>query len=261
LCYYLIMFTWAKQRQFYYLLGVFTFFAIIGLIIFLIYRPIPNCFDNKKNQDEVGIDCGGVCAKACAEQTQPLKIYWVRPLKVSDGWYDVVAQVENLNIGLGTRKLNYTFYLYDADNILITKRSGSTFVNSGEKFVIFESRVDVGVKEVKRAFLELSDQVVWEKVASLPKNIFLEKKSFVNEPKPVLDLLVSNDGLQMLKNIQVLAVLADANGNTFAASETMVDTLEPNSQQEAYFAWPTSFAEEPSFVDTYWRLNAFTLAN
>lgn len=255
------MLTWAKQRQLYYLLGIFTFFAIIGLILFFVYKPIPSCFDGKQNQDEAGIDCGGVCAKACSEQISPLKVYWARPLAVSPGWYDLVAQVENLNVNLGTRELAYTFYLYDVDNILITKRSGSTFANPGEKFVIFESRVETGSREARRAFIEFSTQTIWERIGHISKNIYLEKKDFINEPKPTLRLSVSNDGLQTVGPIQILAVLSDINGNALAASATNIDVLDPNSQQETYFTWPTAFSENPSFIETSWRLNAFALTN
>lgn len=257
LCYHLVMFSWAKMRQVYYALGVITFFALIGLILYLIYRPVPNCFDNQKNQNELGVDCGGICTKACAEQIKPLKIYWARPLLVTRGWYDLVAQVENLNVDFGVRDVPYTFYLYDADNVLITKKTGTTFVNAGERFLIFNSRVETGEKEIKKAFLEFSPDLAWERAKSLSKDISLERKNYTNTPKPSLRLVAHNDGLQTIKDIQILTVLSDINSNAFAASATVIDKLEPSSQKDAYFTWPTPFVDDPVTVDSYWRINTF----
>jgi len=255
------MVTWARQRQFSYIFGILAFLAVLSLIIFMVYQPRPTCFDNKQNQDEKGVDCGGVCVKACASQVRELKIYWARPLKVALGWYDLSALVENLNQNLGAREVNYTFSLYDTNNVLITKRTGTTYVNPGEKFAIFESRIETGAREAQKAFLEFSSPLVWEKAVTMPKNIYLEKRDFVNTPKPELHYTVTNGGLKQVKNLQITVVLSDINGNSFAVSATKIDSLEPNAKQEIYFTWPTPFVENPTYVDTYWRLNTFEIAN
>ena len=43
----------------------FFYLAILVSLIWLVYsfefKPAPNCFDGKKNQEETGIDCGGSC--------------------------------------------------------------------------------------------------------------------------------------------------------------------------------------------------------
>lgn len=253
------MVTWARQRQFSYIFGLIAFFFIVGLILFLIYQPKPTCFDSKQNQNEAGIDCGGVCVKACASQARDLKIYWVRPLLVSPGWYDLSALVENLNSDLGARAVPYTFFLYDVNNVLIAKRSGLTYVNPGEKFAIFKSRIDTGERVAQKAFLEFSTPFEWEKAEPMPRTIYLEKKGFVNTPKPELHYTVTNGGLRTVSDLQLTVLLSDINNNSFAASATKIDKLEPNAKQEIYFTWPTTFANEPTYIDTYWRLNTFTL--
>jgi len=254
------MASWARQRQFSYLFGILAFFAIVGLIIFLIYKPRPTCFDGKQNQDEKGVDCGGVCAKACASQARELKVYWVRPLKVADGWYDLSALVENLNQNLGARRVDYTFSLYDTNNIIITKRVGATYINPGEKFAIFESRIDTGERQVGKAFIEFLTPT-WERAKTVPKTIYLEKINFTNTPKPQLHYTVTNGGLKVASNLQISTLLSDINGNSFAASATKIDKLEPNGKQDVYFTWPVPLVADPTYIDTYWRLNTFTLVN
>ncbi len=249
--------SWARQRQLNYLTTVVAFLALVGLVIYFVYKPVPTCFDGRQNQDEEGVDCGGVCSLACSNQIQALKIDWVRPLKVEDGWYDLTAQVENLNQNLGNRYLPYIFSVYDTDNVLITKREGVTFANAGEKFVIFEGRVITKDRSVGKVFVEFPTSTPWEKAAPVAKDIFIERREFANEPKPVLHLSVGNSSLKTIRDISIITVLSDINNNAFAASETKLDAVEPNSRQETYFTWPEPFSGDPSYVESYWRVNSF----
>ena len=56
--------SWAAKKQLTYLL--FALVAVAGLIAAIwLNITAPSCTDGKQNQDEQGIDCGGVCAKEC----------------------------------------------------------------------------------------------------------------------------------------------------------------------------------------------------
>ena len=252
--------SWARKRQLYYLLGVLAFFAIIGLILFLIYRPRPTCFDGTKNQDETGVDCGGPCSIACAPDVIPLKVDWARPLKVNDGWYDVAALVENENANLGVRKASYTMYLYGKDHSLLAKESGETFVNPAEKFIVFASRLHTGSSLPEQAFVEFDKKLIWEKVVAIPKVINIERKSFINTPKPQLQITVTNLTLDPISNLRVSTVLSDNNNNALAASATLVDKLKAEEIKEIFLTWPIPLLVEPAFFDLYWRLDSFSLS-
>lgn len=251
------MATWSRLRQFNYLFGIFIFFALIGLILFLIYRPRPSCTDEIKNQNETGIDCGGSCSIACPQAVAPLKIYWARPLAVAPGWYDVAAQVENTNFDAGVRQADYTVYLYDNNNSLLTKRTGSTFINPGEKFIIFESRLMTNDREAKLAFIEFSNNLIWEKAEIVPKVITVERGDYVDTPRPQLKIRLTNQTLDILTGIRLAAVLSDSDYNAFAASATLVDKLEANESREVFLTWPNTFPIQSSSFDLYWRLNSF----
>ncbi|MFA6254098.1 MAG: hypothetical protein WC640_02495 [Candidatus Paceibacterota bacterium] len=253
------MFTWARRRQLYYLLGVLAFFAVIGLILFLIYRPRPTCFDGKQNQTETGIDCGGTCALACAPDVIPLKVYWARPLKVNDGWYDVAALVENENLNFGVRRAPYTLYLYDKDHVLLNKQTGETFINPAEKFIVFASRLNTGSSIADQAFLEFGNNLVWEKARPVPRVINIERKNFTNKPRPQLQITVTNLTLDPISNLRVSTVLSDGNNNAMAASATFVDKLKAQETKEIFLTWPIPLPLDPTFFELYWRLNSFDL--
>ncbi len=254
---YLIMATWASKRQLIYFLYVFGFFALIALILYLIYKPVPNCFDKIQNQNESGVDCGGVCQLACEREVLPLKVYWARPLYVADGSYDAMALVENENADLGTREINYTIYLYDKGNLLLGKREGKTFVNAGEKFYIFESLINTDKYVASKAVIQFLPGVIWEKASPVQKNIMLERKDFSRQPTPRLRLQVENTSLNEIQNIKVYTVLSDVNNNAFAGSATFLDKLVGGEKKDVFFAWPKDFTENPSFIDFAWRVNGF----
>ncbi len=258
--YYLFMLSWARKRQIYYFLGVIAFFAVIGLILFFIYKPKPTCFDGKQNQTETGIDCGGTCVLACAPDILPLKIYWVRPLKVNDGWYDAVALVENENINYGVRRAPYTLYLYDKDHILLTKQTGATFINPTEKFVVFANRLNTGSNVATQAFLEFDNKLKWEKAKVVPKVINIERQSFINTPRPRLQITATNLTLDPLTNLRVSTVVADGNNNALAASDTFIDKLKAKEKKDIFFTWPTPLSIDPAFFELYWRLDSFELS-
>lgn len=251
------MATWSSKRQFLYFSYVFGFFAPIAIILLIIYWPRPTCFDQKKNQDETGIDCGGSCQLACTAEVIPLRVYWARPLLVSDGVYDVMASVENGNTTLGAREIKYEIYLYGQNNLLLAKREGKTFVNPGEKFYVFESLINVGKSEATMAVINFSPSAVWEKALAVPKNILLERKDFSRQPTPHLSLQVENTSLNEIQNIKLYAVLSDVNGNAFAGSATVLDRLTGGEKKDVFFTWPKDFTEDPSFIDFGWRINGF----
>lgn len=259
LCYYLIMTTWARRRQLSYLAGVVVFLIALGLILFFIYKPKPSCFDGIQNQGETGIDCGGPCALACSSTVLPLKIYWTRPLKVSDGWYDVVALVENENINLGVRRASYYIYLYDENNLLLSRQAGETFINPAEKFVVFVSRLNTGQSIVGQAFLEFDKNLIWEKSKPVPKLINVEQDSFINEPRPRLQIGLTNLTLDPIFNIRVSTILSDNNNNALAASATFIDKLRAQEKKILSLTWPIPLPIEPSFFELFWRLNSFDL--
>jgi hypothetical protein len=254
------MLTWARRRQLYYLLGILVFFVAIGLVLFLIYRPRPTCFDGKQNQTETGVDCGGSCALACSPDVLPLKIYWTRPLKVNEGWYDVAALVENENLGLGVRSAPYTIYLYSKDHVLLAKQTGETFINPAEKFVIFASRLNTGSSFPEQAFIEFGNNLVWERANRVPKIVNIERKNFINTPRPQLQIKITNLTLDPIIDLRVSTVLSDKNNNALAASATFVDKLRGQEIKEIFLTWPLPLPVDPAFFELFWRLNSFDLS-
>ena len=144
---------WSARKRVFYFLIVFFIVALVVVLFFVINRKAPSCFDNKQNQNETGVDCGGVCEAVCPNEVVNLTTIWVRPFRVSLGNYAAAALVQNSNL-FGVKQLRYRFKLYDSDNLLVNEREGVTYVNPDEQFVIFEPNISTGERDATRAFIE-----------------------------------------------------------------------------------------------------------
>ena len=251
---------WSSRRQLTYLFVIVFFLAILVGLVYLIYKPEPSCFDGIKNQGEEDVDCGGPCALVCKKNALPLKTYWARVFGLKDNLYDAAALVENENPNLGVKNLQYEFQLFDSNNVLLVKRKGETFVNPGEKFVIFESNIESSqTYQATKAFIEIQESPAWEKTPTVPRVISIERIGFNNEPFPTLHLNVKNNSFDNYRQIKISSVLSDQNQNAFAASATFIDELLAGEKKEVFLTWPKSFEVEPSYVDNFWRINSFDL--
>ena len=231
------IFSWGVRRQL-IVIGVFAVFAflVLGGIIYY-FQPEPTCFDNRQNQDEEGVDCGGSCAP-CSEKIHDLTILWSMAFSVREGSYDAAALLDNQNQFLGSKKLVYAFKLYDKDNILIAVRENSTFIGAGEKFIIFEPDFAIQNRIPARAVLELRE-VRWEgaEPEALPIDL-LSKDILLADALPRLDVRIKNLSTNSIQNLEASAIVLDSSGAVLGASRTRLDLLEGLAESHLIFTWP-----------------------
>ena len=231
------IFSWSVRRQLVVIgiFAVFVFLVVGGLIYY--FRPEPTCFDKHQNQDEEGVDCGGSCAP-CSEKIHDLIILWSRVFSVREGSYDAAALVENQNQFLASKKLVYAFKLYDKDNILVAIRENFTFVNAGEKLIIFEPNFPVQNRIPARAVLELRE-VRWEAAEPevLPIDI-LSKDLSLENGSTRLEVRIKNRLSNPISNIEISAAISDASGAVLGVSATKLDLLDIFAESHLVFTWP-----------------------
>ena len=259
------MASWGVKRQLFFLFAGIIFLVVAIGLGFLATKKTPSCFDNKQNQDELGVDCGGVCQSVCFEEARTIderNILWVRPFMVSHGRYGAIALIENPNI-FGARELKYRFKLYDKNNILVKEKEGITYVNPDEQFIIFETNIDTGNRDADSAFLEIESQSLWERFSTEnARPIFSiqnKRPSLISPPAPNVSASLRNDSFVTTKNVEVTAIIFDTQKNAISASRTVVDILTPGESKDIFFTWPEDFVGIPSFVELYPRVNRFSI--
>ena len=153
--------SWSFVRKTEYLGGLLAVVAVfVGSFLWWALDKPPTCSDRTQNQNELGVDCGGVCDLRCASETRRLLTKWVMPLEVSEGFWSVVAYIENPNLNSYADPISYRFKLYDENNALVAERSGNTFIHGDPVVPIFEGGMDTKGKRAVRAFVEFENEPV-----------------------------------------------------------------------------------------------------
>ncbi|OHA59069.1 MAG: hypothetical protein A2571_03480 [Candidatus Vogelbacteria bacterium RIFOXYD1_FULL_44_32] len=253
--------SWRRRRQFSLIMTVVLFFALVGGVFYYFKKPNPSCFDNKKNQTELGVDCGGTCAKVCQTETVALAVLWTRVFEITPGNYSALAYVENANRQFGLPNFTYEFILTDAEGGEITRATGQTFANPKERFMVFSANISAPAGKVARAFVEFPASLVWQRLTKSELKLEVKRKDWQMAPTPNLTAEVLNGEVRDLRQIPVYVVLSDKNGNAISASATFIDEIKGLTATNIYFTWPLPLVENPTFFDFYAHPNLFELSD
>lgn len=237
--------SWASKRKLIYLGSVALIFLILGIWIFVAYfYKAPTCFDGKQNQTELGVDCGGPCNLLCSAQYVPLTVKWSRFFKVTDGVYNVLAYIENPNQNAGANNLDYSFKLYDKNGILLRERFGQTFAPANKIMAVFEPDLQTGNQIPSRVEFSFLSKAVWLKQESMETGLSVSQAVISREDTaPRLSALLTNKIINQINNIEAVAIIYNAEGNTIAFSRTVIDSIASKDSLTINFNWPRPFTE------------------
>jgi hypothetical protein len=244
--------TWAGRRKALYASIVVTFVLCITAVpvYYTFFTDRPTCSDNKQNQNELGVDCGGGCARLCATQVRSPVVLWSRSFKVTDGIYNTVAYIENSNFDAGVDSINYTFELYDDRNVTVARRTGHTFISTNGITPIFEGTIQTGNRVPVRTHFSFTSDPWWRKASNEPGyTVSGQHLTIKDDGTPRVDAIISNDTVVELKNIQVIATIFDIEGNAMASSQTVLAHLPARESAPLVFTWPTPLPREGTRID------------
>jgi len=253
------MVSWSAKRRLTYFIIIFAALVILASAsFFLLFERVPSCFDGIKNQDEEGIDCGGLCDRFCSSQVADLVVLWKRILPAGDGSYDVVARIENPNPNAGIGEIQYLFKLYDRDNILVAKREGKTFVNPNEQFAVLENKVQTGERIPSRVVFTFTETPYWvraDRGQERPLMVVSETRFETVNAKPRVRATIANKSLEEIQDIAMTALLFDDRSNVLAASKTTVGILVQNSSKQISFLFPQPLDNAPARIEILYHIN------
>ncbi len=232
---------WAKRMRLMIVggIGALVFLLVAGVAIAIFYK-VPTCTDQKQNQDEEGIDCGGSCLRICTVQVASPVVLFARPLSVS-GRTDVIAYIQNPNKNAYAKDAPYSIELYGADGALITRMNGTLDIPAGKTIPLFVRAVTKG-SVVMKAFVTVpTDTIVWNKTVgsyTLPE---VKDASLSEGSAPRITAKLQNTTFDPLVEVRAVGVVFDAEGNVIAASETLVPVLKAQSSTPITFTWNEPF--------------------
>lgn len=236
---------WASRRKSVYLgLLVLVLTAVSFGIFWKFWYTTPTCFDGLKNGNETGVDCGGSCTLVCkADILKPIVRWDPRVFEVLPNLWSVLVYVENPNIDTVAVYAPYTFTLYDENNNIILTREGATVLPKNKTVGVFEGSISIdGGKKPKRATFDLRENIVWKKSSKKDSEISITHTPLLRlDSAPRVEANVKNNGIEDIKNIELVIAIFDGQDNAVAASRTFIPTLKKGENSNIFFTWPKPF--------------------
>src|SRR3989344_4314620 len=237
--------SWSLKRRLIYIavvLGV-VFFTII-IPAFLNFSKEPSCIDNKKNQDEKGVDCGGSCSKICESEASLPSVLWSQAFEVAPGVYNVLTLVENSNINSESNSVSYAFILKDSEGNIIAERKGQTFIPNSQTIAIFEQGLRQNGEPVLTEFQFVGTPTWVKKVDPIPDIAIRSQTLSSVETAPRLEVEIENKSLEDVERLEVVAIIFDSQAKPIAFSRTFVDNFDADEVSKVIFTWNQPFDTE-----------------
>lgn len=234
------MSTWSQKRK-KTILGVIALLVLIPIsfIAFKIFYKPATCSDDKQNQNEKGIDCGGVCELFCREETASPVILWQRLFRISDGVYSAAAYIQNPNLGAGAKKVPYRMRVYDEKGVSMYERIGTVDIHPKYSFPIIEAGLLVGERIPTRMTFEFLEDPEWIRESDELLPLTVTNESLSNETTvPRIQATLQNNTVRNIEKVPVAVIVYDNNNNAIAVSKTVVDVVPGSSEAKVVFTWP-----------------------
>ncbi len=208
--------------------------ALIGFgIYFLFFKPAPSCYDGIKNQDEVEVDCGGVCSGVCSTiKIKPLEsVGQILILHPDEEHMSIFAQINNPNLDYAAKSFAYNFSLYDSSDTVVKSFRGSSFIYPGEaKYILVPNFPNVNFSRVSFA-AENPEWVSSQEQKGAPNLVLVGAGVNVKEGKLVVEGNIVNKDIVIVPHVTVLATFTGDLGQVAGASETEVTDLSPGESR------------------------------
>ena len=244
--------SWSSKKKLTYIfVAVLVVTIVLGVVVFFVLYKSPTYQDNKQNQAEEGIDCGGPCLTVCGFEVINPIIHWSRVSKMFEKAYRVTALIENPNVSAEAYAVSYLFKIYDEDGLLVAEDRGETFIPANKTFPVLSGTINVGNRVPAKAIFEFTEKPSW--LETVPgAEVFIESIQFLEKHGlPRVSALVKNKSVKDIKNVELVVLLLDSENNLINSSKTVLDVVRKNSSEEVIFTWPTAFEREVIKVDIF----------
>src|SRR3989344_954688 len=258
---------WRTRKQLTIVAIVFGVVAvfIIGISYYILYRS-GSCIDNKKNQREEDVDCGGPCLPCAFKYQQPVEVFYARCIQVRPKNYDIVAEVQNPNDHLAANPLIYRVQLFDDAGAEVGRRENITYLYPNDRIYIIESNFVTERTVVRAVATVLDKESTWQFTNDIHPEITLGDKKYdvvkidTQEMGHVSSELVNRESFGY-QNVDVRVAILDADENIIGVAKTVLSKVAPGEEIKIEFTWPRSFNGVVSRIEMEARANGLESGN
>lgn len=239
--------TWSQKRKIAYLSAVLVPVALLSAYLtYSFFDREPTCNDGIQNQNERGVDCGGVCERICQAQVPSPALMWARSFAVTEDIANSVAYYENPNSSLVARDVPFVFELRDSENLLIAQRQGTVDIPPRSTFAVFAGGIEIDGRNPVRTTFRLGDPYWQSADPSITRSLTSIEDTVLspNLPQPRLEAEVANISVLNIGELELVSIIYDGAGNAVQASRTFINDIPAGSSKDVTFTWRQPF--EPS---------------
>lgn len=223
----------------------------IGFFVFKANLPEPSCNDNRRNQGEEEIDCGGPCVPCALRRQKDLEIFWARFAKVRENTYDVAAEIRNPNVKLAASAITYEFKLFDTAGAAVAARQGKTFIYPGEIMHLAEIGLISG-RSIAKVALSIRD-AEWILAETIGPDLIAGSKEYAVEEegggrRSAVKAIIANRTIRDIPDIAVGVLVFDDQGNLLGVHRTAIEEIQAGQSRPVKFIWPDVFPKAISSI-------------
>lgn len=251
--------SWRARRQIIVLFIIALPFVGLGFLLVPKFLPEPTCFDNRRNQGEVDIDCGGPCAPCELRMPKPITVFWARAVLVRPDLYDVAAEIQNASEVLSSTNVEYEFALFDEIG-LIALRTGRVFLYAQERMHVVETNLSTTREPTRVEFKIVNAE--WQFRQEPRPALAVERRDYTVEKendgaKSVVEAAVFNRTLFDFREAEVRFAVLDKDGNLLGVNRILIENFLSGSRRTVRSIWPERFKGEAAEIIVEPRVNIF----
>ena len=234
----------------------FIIFALAALGAYSFYfRSSPSCTDNKQNQSESGVDCGGSCipceVKGLNIITEEIKIF-----STSKSQITLLAKVRNPSQNFSA-SFSYKFNLGGTLAGQRELRGRETLAPQKIQYIVVPN-LPIDEERINGVSLDISE-LNWNENNLPVLNIRVNSQSNVDKNRVTVTGVLSNNSAANLPTIKLTALLFDREGKALNVSITELEKVEAFSERQFIVFFPEIewLAEnvDPKKTEIQWELD------
>lgn len=218
-------------KQFLYGLFCLSIATLLaGGVYYFYFTQEPSCFDNIKNQEETGVDCGGSCID-CELLTIALQIDEPQVFSSGNLKSTILGRVSNHSLNYGLNSFEYEFQIFNSLGALLSKSQGESYILPGEERYLIVPALDIDKRDIGKVVLNIPREN-WEPKSNLPD--FTLKLQDVKTAPSARTVQVSgnlaNDSSENFLSVTLVGIVFDKKDTALSVSSTKVDDIAAFSE-------------------------------
>lgn len=240
-----------------------AFWAIIFSGVYAtFFRAKPSCTDGIRNQNEEGVDCGGVCGGFCLSDVAPINIESsIRAFSPSGSQVGFLAQISNPNKDFAATYFSYSWSILDKKGAEHRLPAASGFLYPGEIRSVGGVFDTPGFNpDLTTARLTIAaDSVTWVRAAEFvqPRMVVQDSNGAPENGHLVVRGIIRNADVGPVGRVTVIVVLMDSRGQIVGMSPTTLSDLAAGQTAPFEVLYPelpdVDLARTQVFVSAYRR--------